>query len=173
MQKKIIKADYMELIRTFEAANKSNEFFMWAAGAVIGMSLVGLYLGLFSEETKEKWNYNLRMLAAMLSFFVMMIAAGTMLFSWMTKRKIADIELYATEIKTPYGTAKFSNIADIYFEESIEPTWIGTNGKRHKMLIISEKDKKGHVLSEENYKVQEIANELKIAMDEWKKKSVD
>lgn len=160
-------------MRTFEAVNESNDFYMWLAGAVIVMSMIGLYLGLFSEETKEKWNYNLRMLAAMLSFFVMMIAAGTLLFSWMTKRRIADIELYSSEIRTPYGTAQFKNIKDIYFEESIEPTWIGSNGKRYKMLIISEKNKKGHVLSEENYKVQEIAQELKIAMEKWKKKSID
>ena len=163
----------MELIRTFEAANESNDFYMWLAGAAIGMSMIGLYMGLFREETKEKWNYNLRMLAAMLSFFVMLIASGTLLFSWMTKRKVADIELYSSEIKTPYGTAQFKNIKDIYFEESIEPTWIGSNGRRYKMLIISEKNKKGHVLSEKNYKLQEIAQELKTAMAKWKEKSVD
>ena len=113
------------------------------------------------------------MLIAILSFFVVMIAAGTLLFSWMTKRRIANIELYSSEIKTPYGIAQFKNIKDIYFEESVEPNWIGSNGKRYKMLIISEKNKKGHVLSEENYKIQEIAQELKMAIKKWEKKSVD
>lgn len=160
----------MELLQTYEAVTEQDSMFMWIAGVVIGVALTFLHLSFQNSEFKAKYTHNMRMLIGMLAFFALLIASGTLMFSWLTKAKLGPVSLYENRIQTPYGTTEFKAIKDIYFEESVEQTWLGTNGKRSKLLMIAEKKGNGHVLSEMNYPIQQIGNELKAAISKWKQK---
>lgn len=158
----------MEIITTFEASTNQDQFFIWISLAVI---LISAAAGAFLLLKKPaNLNYNMRMLLAMLCFFSFIIAAGTLVFSFLTQQKLSPVVLYTNAIETPYGQASFENISDVYFEKNPRKTVFGASkDENYRLLIIEEKGKKGHLLSEANYPINQIAGELKEAMRSWQK----
>jgi hypothetical protein len=114
--------------------------------------------------------YRRRTLSAMLLFFVFLLAAGTVGFSWLTMRKIGPVRIYADAVRTPYGLAVFENIrnAAIQTEQDrsrVNPTFVR---KEYRFLVIEEYSGKTHVLSEENFDLPQVLNALRQAVETWR-----
>ena len=104
-----------------------------------------------------------RTLLALLFFIIALVAGGTAGFSKLTSNKLGAVEIGADYLVTPYGTTDFDEIRNAYIEMDQKPSLFnpGQGKDRIRLLLIIENDGKTHVLSEENYPIQEILNTLK------------
>lgn len=100
---------------------------------------------------------------ALLSFIVCLIAGGTALFSKLTTYKLGPVTLTDTYLKTPYGQTDLDQIANAYIEKDQKRHLISpdrtTGGIR--LLIILEQGGRTHVLSEENYPIEQILQAMR------------
>ncbi len=136
-----------------------------ALGAVAGMAAL-------LKKKAEGSQHNQNMLAAMLFFFVFLIGGGAAFFSWLKIRKTGPVSLYENAVETPYGRTAFNTIKDAYIHADREPSLINParSVRTTKMLVIEEKGGKAHVLSEQDYPIDEILSALKSTFAEWQQK---
>lgn len=120
------------------------------------------------------WNYrrkvapaqrNMRQLIGMLLGFVVLIAAATSFFSWLTSERIQPIKVYADRIESNEGTIFAKQIKRIYFEQSIPQAPFKLNALADTTLLLVvenvEGGKTAHVFSEENYPIQQMVKDLR------------
>ncbi len=103
------------------------------------------------------------MLLALLVFFALIIAATTAFFSFWSMQKIGPVQVFETQIETPYGTVAYEDISRAYIELNGKQSLVnpGANISSVRMLFIEEVDGKMHVMSERNYDIDEILNKMK------------
>lgn len=128
----------------------------------IALGALGGAVALYRSKSAAS-NRNYRVLGAMLLFFVFLIAAATAVFSFWTTQKIDTVYIYENAVETPYGRVEFSNLKDAKIETQRQPSLINPSITRSssRVLIIEEEDGKKHLLSEENYDIQEILRRLR------------
>ncbi len=150
-----------EALYTFEPDLSDTTMTLWLSLFVAIAALGGAVALYRSKSAASDRNY--RMLGAMLLFFVFLIATATAVFSFWTTRKIDTVYIYENAVETPYGRVEFSNLKDAKIETQRQPSLINPSIARSssKMLIIIEEDGKRHLLSEENYDIQNIMRKLR------------
>lgn len=136
-----------------------------ALGALAGMAAL-------LKKKAEGRQRNQNMLAAMLLFFVFLIGGGAAFFSWLKIRKTGPVAIYEDAVETPYGKAAFRTMKDAYIHADNEPSLIDPARavRTTRMLVIEEKNGKTHVLSEQDYPINEILPALKSTFAEWRQK---
>ncbi len=141
----------------FEATTTQNDQLFWVALVVCLLAAAGTFLLLRTSKGAY------RSLLALLSFILTLLAGGTALFSKLTSEKIGTVRLGQDYLETPYGKTKLEDIRDAYIEMDRRPSLLkpGQGSDRVRLLIILENDGKTHVLSEANYPIQEILQEMR------------
>ena len=159
-----------EALYTFAPDNSLAVQTAWAAVIIALGALAGTAILL--KKKAGGLSHNQNMLAAMLLFFVMMISAGTAFFSWLKVRKTGPVAVYKDAVETPYGKAAFSNFKDAYIYADNQPSLVspGRSVRTTKILVIEERDGKTHVMSKEDYPVQEMLPAIKNAYKDWQEK---
>jgi len=102
----------------------------------------------------------------MLIFFGILIFGTTGLLNFVNSLNLKTVKFYSDNIETPQGRISYDDIRSAYVYVD-KPFTITQNNpktsasKDRRLLIIEEYNKKTHVLSEENYKIDEILTTLK------------
>ncbi|MCB0705879.1 MAG: hypothetical protein KDC34_11240 [Saprospiraceae bacterium] len=129
--------------------------------------MAGAALWFFLRGKPEKWTQNMRMLMAMLAFFGVLLAGGTAFFQGWTHLKKGPIVFYENQFKSGFGTTPYAEISLIRkemvqqtapFNPAIKtgvPMWI---------LVVKGKADQVHMLSGEDYPIDEIAQKLEERM---------
>lgn len=120
-----------------------------------------------ANSSKEKIDQNRRVLGAMLLFFVVIIALGTAAFSVWSIKRTPDVVIYSRYIDTPYGRIPLADIinASIRVEKQTSLVNPEITRKTVKILVIEEKNGKVHALSESNYDINGILNQLRKVVE--------
>lgn len=160
-------------IFTIQADQSTDQLSLLLALIIAGGALLATVVLLRRKTTRD--NRTRTLLLAMLFFFAFLIASSTAFFSWLSARRTGPVMIYAEAIETPYGRVSFDNIRNASIEEEKERSLINQNiiKKTTRLLVIEEKNGKAHVLSEQNYPIQQILGELKAAVKKWEEKSGD
>lgn len=150
-----------EALHTFTPTNTSDNFSFWGSLIVVLVSGIALYF-LFKRKSSGD-AYRRQMMMAMLVFFALIIAASTAFFSFWSMKKIGPVLLFEDRIETTYGTADYDKILRAYIEMNGKRSLVspGTTFDNVRMLFIEETDGKMHVLSEENYDIDQILNKMR------------
>ena len=106
----------------------------------------------------------------LLGFIGMLVAGSTAFFSTWAGLKIGPVEVSQVGVETPYGQTKYANIRKISLEKDQPATFFPstTNEEGVTFLLIEELSGKTHVLSSENYPVQEVLTAIKEQMEKLK-----
>lgn len=147
-------------IQIFQAVNTESEHVFWISLVVLIVAAVATWLLLRSHNKKPRKEYTL---LALLSFIAALLAGGTAVFSKLTTTRIGPVTLTAETIETPYGTAQLSALQNAYIQMDQRKSFVNPNltQDRVRLLLIIEQDGKTHVLSEANYPIEQILDELK------------
>lgn len=158
----------MEALQQFDPNNSSQQLAFWLAILITALALGGLLFLLKKKAPPQQYTRN--MLMAMLLFFVCLIAASAAFFTKWSQLKTGKVYLYEDSIKTAYGMATFDQIKKASIHNNDQPSMVNPTIKRKtvKMLMIEETNGKMHILSEENYEINEIFGQLRTAIDKWK-----
>ncbi|KAA3633923.1 MAG: hypothetical protein DWQ02_12325 [Bacteroidetes bacterium] len=150
-----------EALHTFLPTNTSDNFSFWGSLIVVLLSGVALYFLFKRKSTGDA--YRRQMMVAMLVFFALIIAATTAFFSFWSIKKISPVTLYEDRIETSYGAAQYDEILRAYIEMNGKRSLVspGTTINNVRMLFIEETDGRMHVLSEENYDIDQILNKMR------------
>ena len=102
----------------------------------------------------------------MLLFFGILIFGTTGLLNFVNSLNLKTVKFYSDILETPQGRISYDDIqsAYIYVDKPFTLTQTPdqpTATKNRRLLIIEEYNKKTHVLSEENYQLEEILTTLK------------
>lgn len=156
-----------QTIATFQADNSGDQTILLIALLTALFALAGMILLL--RRKNGGLDRNRTLLLAMLAFFAFIIALGTAFFSWWSARKTGPVTVFTDAIETPYGRAGFADIQNAYLKKESQSSLINpklvTGSVR--LLIIEEKDGHAHVLSEQNYPVEQVMTALKDAVKTW------
>lgn len=157
----------MDVVLQFESNTSSQQLTFVLTVFIATVAFGGLLFLLKKKPAPGKRNQN--MLVAMLLFFAFLIAASTAFFSKWSSLKTGTVSIYPDKIETGYGTASFDHIKKIYLEDNELPSMINPTIKRKtvKMLLIEETEGKIHILSEENYDINDIFRSLKKTIEQW------
>lgn len=159
------------ILYSFDPNHGNSNTTLWVAIIITLISLAILIFLLRRKVDYEKRNQNL--LIAMLTFFVFLIATGTSFFSFWEQQKIGPVLIFENAISTPYGKADFQNIRNAHIEVTRQKSWVNPQQGKNavQLLIIEEKNKKVHVLSELNYDIITILGSLRETIGKWKESS--
>jgi len=129
---------------------------LWLGAGAALLAAAGLFWTLKSQHTDR----NRRLVIAMLLFFVALLGAATAIFSAWSRQKLAPVYFYAQEMETPYGRVAYEAITDAYIttEKAVQPVFTYQN--RDQLLVIESREQV-HVLSEQNYPIRKIFEQLK------------
>jgi len=136
---------------------------------IVFLSLTFLLLILLYFQNKKKVPYyekKRKRLYSMLIFFGILIFGTTALLNFVNSLNLKTVKFYSDNIETPQGRIGYDDIrsAYVYVDKPFTITQNNpkTSGlKERRLLIIEEYNKKTHVLSEENYQIDEILTTLK------------
>lgn len=150
-----------QIIQTFQPTATSDQSSFWAGIMVAILALAGMVFLLLRPA--KQGDRNRRLLVAMLSFFVFLIAASTAFFSWWSMEKTGPVHFYAAGIQTPYGKVKFQEIRNAYIHQDKEKSLVNPNvvTRATNILVIEEISGKTHALSEAQYPISQILGRLK------------
>ena len=160
-------------IQTFEpiTSELDSQFYLF-----LGIALItAIGLGLYNRKKLAYPKRKQQQMISMLGFFVILIAAGSAFFSWLTTTKIKTVTISEESIETPYGTAAIDNIRKTYFYMDQQTSRFSSNMvlDTTRFLIIEEYGKKTHALSEENYDIRKIRSVLLDLMKKQELKEED
>lgn len=147
-------------MQVFQAVNTQTEQTFWIGLVVCLLAALATWFLLRAYNQQARKEYSL---LALLSFIVALLAGGTALFSKLTSTKIGPVTLTSEAIETPYGEARLADIQNAYIEMNQRKSYVNPNitQDRVRLLLIIEKDGKTHVLSEANYPIEDILNQLR------------
>lgn len=136
---------------------------------IISTAVALVALGIFVWHFKKggsRENYNMRMLISMLLFFTFAISGSTAVLSSMKYKKTSPVSIYENGLETTYGSVEFKEIKNASIIADKSPSYVNPNQSTRitRLLIIEEKSGKTHVLSEEDYPIQDILRTMKNAM---------
>ena len=134
---------------------------------VAALVALGLMWGLLRRPSSRE-NRNTQLLLAMLLFFAGLISGGTAIFTGWTIIKLQPVSISATGIEMPGGMTKWADIRSVYIFHNQQKSLInpGLTRRTVRMLVIEEQSGKTHVLSEEQYPVNEIYGRIKEQRNE-------
>ncbi|MCB0642409.1 MAG: hypothetical protein KDC44_12250 [Phaeodactylibacter sp.] len=130
-----------------------------ALGLVLGA--LGLWIGI-RKEWKRKDRQAYKPLVALLSFIVVLLCAGTVVFSLLAREKLVQVTLTEDALTTQFGTVAVRAIRNAFIETDVQPHFFNPVGSDTTyLLVIEEMSGKAHVLSSENYDIEGILKGLK------------
>lgn len=155
-----------EPLYTFLPTNTTDSFSFWGSIAVVVGSAIALVYLLRKKSSGDA--YRRQMLLAMLVFFALIMAATTAFFSFWSIQKIGPVVVYSEQMETPYGTVAFDDITRAYIEMNGKRSLVnpGATTNSVRMLFIEEIDGKMHVMSEDNYDIDEILAKMKSIVNQ-------
>ena len=103
---------------------------------------------------------------SMLLFFCLIVFGATGILNLVNTWNLKTVKFYESSIETPQGRINYDDIQAAYIYVD-KPPLMGPNNndqqptpQNNKMLIIEEYSRKTHVLSEENYQINDILDVL-------------
>lgn len=128
---------------------------------IISLTIAAFALAFLIFNTKKKGALKVRgyqQLFSLLLFFVIIISGVTAFFSFWAAQKFTTVKVFPNAIETGFGKADFDNILKIYIhkDQQKSPLTGALQGAVIRILIIEERDRKTHVLSEENYQIDSL-----------------
>ena len=102
---------------------------------------------------------------SMLLFFGLILFGATGILNLANTLRLKTVNFYANAIETPQGKISYDDIRSAYIFMD-KPLLMNQNDQpappqNNRMLIIEEYSRKTHVLSEENYQIEDILKTLK------------
>jgi len=131
--------------------------------SIIFLSLTLIFAILLYFQNKKKVPYyekkRKRVFSMLLAFGVMIFSVTTIL-NMVNTWNLKTVKFYSNAIETPMGKVEFDDIQSAYIFVD-KPILLTQNNeqpksKNSRMLIIEEYSRKTHVLSEENYPIENI-----------------
>lgn len=131
------------------------------AGLFLLIGLGGMWFGI-KKQWKNDRNKAYRPIVALLSFIVVLLAAGTLIFGLLAGQKLEPVILYETHIKTNYGDIPYKQIRNAYLEAD-ETQYFRDLSRRDTtfLLIIENQQGQASVLSSVNYDVRNILKTMR------------
>lgn len=145
-----------QAVAVFEPIRSGNYNLVFIYLLIALIALGGLVYTLKKKVTYRKKMYH--QLYSLLAFFVLIIAGVTAFFNFWAAQKFTAVTVFPEAIETPFGTAQFENIQNVYIHNDQQLSRISgePDGLITRILIIEEFDRKTHVLSEENYDIDSL-----------------
>ena len=140
---------------------------LWAAAGLV--VALGLFIwGLLPGNRGIPKAY--KPVISLLGFIGILVAGSTVFFSTWASLKIGPVEVAQAGIETPYGQTNYANIRKISLEKDQPASFFPatSNEAGVTFLLIEELSGKTHVLSSDNYPVQEILTAIKQQMEKLK-----
>ncbi len=140
---------------------------LWAAAGLV--VALGLFIwGLLPGERGIPKAY--KPVISLLGFIGILVAGSTVFFSTWAGLKIGPVEVGQMGIETPYGQTTYTNIRKISLEKDQPASFFPSTSSEGAVtfLLIEELSGKTHVLSSENYPVQEILTAIKQQTEKMK-----
>jgi len=130
-------------------------------------------LGLLFYLNKKEMSYDeakRRGLYSILLGIALLLTTSTAVLNFWNSFKFKPIKLYADAIETPRGKVNLKDIQNAYIYVD-RPMTISTPPpdslmNYDKMLVLEEFDKTSHVMSEENYPIEDILEKLRAIVKE-------
>ena len=150
-----------DLIAVFEPERSGNNQL-----AIICLLLAVLalaYLIYNQRRVTKPENRNLKQLMSLLAAFVILIALGTAVFSYLAGQKFVPVKVFSKHIETSYGKSDLEDIQQLYIhnDQKLSPVSGKLEGDSTRLLMIVELKGKTHVLSEENYDIDSLMRVLR------------
>lgn len=142
--------------------------------ALIAVALAVFVIGtigavwLFRQDLNSRGSqYN--GLLGMLMGFIALIALGTGVFEWLSTTKTGTVKIYSNRIELGKHQIAFQNLDNAMIQESKVTSWINPNITKRATLLLFIADRSGntYVLSEENYPIKKILENLRKATAQW------
>lgn len=124
--------------------------------------------GAYYFNKNKSLDYNRRNIMVMILSFFALIAFMTSGFRLYSKWRLKPIEMYSNRIKTPYGSAPLSNVLDYYIklEKRYKPMQTEVVKDSAFYFFLIERNNKTHVLSEGDYPIYEVLDNMNKLMKE-------
>lgn len=155
-----------DAIAVFEPMMTEDSQYMWGGLICAILAFSGMLYVFWRKfeyhEQNKKW------LLAMLLFFVFLIASGTTVFSFLSYQRLDQVAVYQDYLKIGNRQIPFEQIKQVKLEKSQQKSMVNPNIVTNsiQLLIIEELSGKVSVLSEKNYKVNDIMNTLNATIKE-------
>jgi len=160
-----------EILKRFEPVYGNSSFMLWGT-IVAGLLFFGLCAWLlFKKEEGQKRQLNI--ILAMLFFFFGMISLGTSFFTFWTQQKTGPVIVFTDAVETVYGRVSFDQLKNASITTMGNQSRINPQQQRggSRLLLLEEDNGKAHVLSEDNYDIQQIYNAIKSAVKKWEEEN--
>ena len=148
---------------SFASINQGLNGWLIAPLLIAALCLAGILY--FRKNTTL--DYNRRNIIVMVLSFIGIIGVGTAAMKLYSQWRLKPVEIYTNRIVTPYGETPLSNISDFYIklENKYKPlrTDIVLDSAHYFFLI--EKNEKTHVLSQGDYPIYDILDNLNRVID--------
>lgn len=142
--------------------------------ALISVALAVFVIGtigavwLFRQDVNSRGSqYN--GLLGMLMGFIALIALGAGVFEWLSTTKTGTVKIYSNRIELGKHEIAFQNLDNAMIQESKVTSWINPNITKRATLLLFIVDRSGntYALSEENYPIKTILENLRKATAQW------
>lgn len=152
-------------LHTFVPYDLSLPTSVWLS--LVVMLVAALGTAYFLRPSPDRSQRNMRMLGAMLLFFVAIMALGTGFFSfWNSRRTLAPVTLFTDRIESGYGVSKIKDLRSAYMKVEDRLALFPTveNTKKDTFLIVEQKDGRSHVFSSQEYPVKKMTKVIRELM---------
>lgn len=143
-------------------ADSADALYLWIGIVVAVSSFVGTYLLLRNPGQGRK--HTLSVLMAMLLFFAGLMAAATSFFSGWSLRKQGVVEIFADRLVIGKHEVPFDQIKELYLKKDQSGSVLQQEGKQYLFLVIQDRSGKASTISDQNYPVYEIMEQLKATI---------
>ena len=132
-------------------------------GLLVALAAGALTYLLQRKKVGGALDRNRRLLLAMLTFFALLIGLGISFFSAWNLRRTSEVRIYPESIETGYGKLMYENLEEAIILRESQPSLINPNLNRQtkRFLVLRAKEGRDHVLSEDNYPIEEILRALR------------
>lgn len=139
----------------------NDQLYLWLGIAIGILAGISCYWLLTNPGNKQNRNY--RIILALLSFFVAMMALGTAFFSGWNLQRQGKVELYADQLVIGQEEIPFTAIRNITMKRDRGSSLLGINDQQTAttFLLIERSDGRSFVLSDQHFPLNEIAGRLK------------
>lgn len=136
--------------------------YLWVGIVLAILSFAGTYFLLKRPGQGRK--HTMSVLMAMLLFFAGLMATATAFFSGWSLRKQGTVDIYADRIVIGQHEVPFSQIKELYLKKDQSGSILQQGGETYLFLVIQDRAGKASAVSNQNYPVQEIMENLKATM---------
>jgi hydrogenase maturation factor len=137
---------------------------IWLIAPILTALACGMVILYVQKNTTL--DYNRRNIVVMVFGFFTVIALGTATLKAYSYWRLKPVQIFTNHIITPYGETPLSNVSDFYIklEKTYKPMQTDVVRDSARYFFLIEKNDKTHVLSEGDYPIYDILEQMNTVM---------